>query len=280
METRLAVPFSVPLLGDPFTTVKNPMIFSSIDFFVSVTVRSVPLPGPELIVPIFNPQLRRTIAQILKKRGISGQLLISPQPGGKNENDFLATASLLYIGGIDNSESGLPAILDRVDDRAFFILSRALTSLSGGFVVCRRGEGLISLDGCLDASIHLKLKGSVKNTRPQLNLFSSLFPDLAEPLWHLTGHLVLEGGKAIRRGDSETMGKLLNLESSLAQSVGLVKIGDLCRTARLKGSYGKKVMCSNAMRGELILAPKEILPLPSYQSFHFTQEGVHEVEKC
>jgi hypothetical protein len=280
MEAHLAIPFSIPLLGDSFTNVKNPMIFSSIDLSYRITVVSTPLAGSELTLPIFHPQLRIMISRILKKKGLSGSFSLSPMPSERNENDFIATASLLYLGGVDDTEQGLPALLDRADDKALIILSRALTSLSGGFVVCRRGEGLISLDGGLEAAVHLKVKGQGRGTSARLDLFSSKFPDLAQPLWHLLGHLVLEGGMAIANHDNKTMGRLLTMESSLAHSVGLVDLGELRRIECLEGSYGGKVICSSAMRGELILAPDEIPTLPSFQRFHFTQEGVHELEKC
>ena len=37
-DTLLAIPFSIPILGEAFTSVGNPLIVSTLDFFVQVGV--------------------------------------------------------------------------------------------------------------------------------------------------------------------------------------------------------------------------------------------------
>jgi len=274
-DTLLAIPFSIPILGEAFTSVGNPLIISTLDF--SIQVRVSKEESKDLDVPLHSPSLKRVIEGYLKSRGISGKFSIASSIEEKAERDFLGTASLLFLSGIEGAESAVPALLSRVEGKSFITLARALTSISGGFVVCRRGEGLISLEGGVDASVHLRIRHKGRAVQRVLNSFSGSFPDLASPLWHLLGHLVLEGGKAIRESDAPTLGSLISLEGSLAHSVGLTNLRDLNMVARLRPSYGGKTICSEAFMGELILAPKETLPLTSYNRFRFTSSGVREV---
>jgi hypothetical protein len=274
-DTLLAIPFSIPILGESFTSIGNPLILSALDFFVQVGVTKEE--SKDLDVPLNSPSLRHAIESYLKTRGVSGKFSIKSNIEEKTERDFLGATSLLFLSGMEGAESAVPALLSRVEGKAFITLARALTSISGGFVVCRRGEGLISLEGGIDASVHLRIQHKGLAVQRVLNSFSASFPELASPLWHLLGHLVLEGGKAVRENDAPTLGKLISLEGMLAHSLGLTRLRDLNRVVRLRPAYGGKAICSEAFMGELILAPKETLPLTSYDRFRFTSSGVREV---
>ncbi len=274
-ETLLLIPFSIPILGEAFISVGNPLMISTLDFFVQVRVSKEE--SKDLGVPLHSSSLKRTIESYLRSKGTSGKFSFASNIEEKTERDFLGAASILFISGLESGESLVPALLKRVEGKAFLTLARALTSISGGFVVCRKGEGLISLEGRIEASVHLRIRHKGRAVQSVLNSFSSSYPELANPLWHLLGHLVLEGGKAIRENDAPTLGSLTSLEGALAYSVGLTRLRDLNRVARLRPSYGGKPICSEAFVGELILAPKETLPLTSYNRFRFTSSGVREV---
>jgi hypothetical protein len=274
-ETLLAIPFSIPILGEAFTSVGNPLMISTLDFFIQVRVSKEE--SRDLGIPLHSSALRHTMEIYLRSKGIGGKFSFASNIEEKTERDFLSVASLLFLSGLEGAESEVPALLSRVEGKSFITLARAFASISGGFVVCRRGEGLISLEGGVDASVHLRIWHKGRAVRKVLNSFSDSFPDLASPLWHLLGHLVLEGGKAVRENDASTLGSLISLEGVLAHSLGLTRLVELNRVARLRPSYGGKPICSEAFVGELILSPKETLPLTSYDRFQFTSSGVREV---
>jgi hypothetical protein len=276
VDALLSIPYSIPLLGEAFTAVKNPMLLASLDLFMDVRVTHTPQEALEL--PIACEPLRVALGSLLEGRGVRGRFKVISDAVDGVEKDFVTASALLYLAGAEELEPDLPLVTDRLDGDAFIILARALTSLSGGFVVCRRGEGLVSVEGSLDACVHLRLRGHGQargnNLRGKPDLFSESFDELAGSLWHLLGHLVLEGGKAVRQSDAPLFGRLLTLESSLAHAAGLVGLRELCRISRPAQSLGGKIVCSGGLRGELILMPKETLPLPSYSRLTFTAEGV------
>lgn len=277
-DVRLSIPYSIPVLGEAFTAVKNPVMLAALDLYLNVHIANDPLKALEL--PIINRSLRQALARLLEEKGLRGSFTILSSNLEGFEGDFLKVAALLYLVGAEELEPDLPLLMDCLDSEAFIILARALTSLSGGFVVCRQGEGLVSIEGGIDSAVHLKMHsrqlGRRRKQGEQLNLFTESLPELAGSLWHLLGHLVLEGGRAVRQRDSLHLGRLLTLESSLAHAVGLVGLEELRSILRPAHSLGGKVICSGSLRGELILTPKETLPLPSYSRFMFAPEGVCE----
>jgi mevalonate kinase len=275
VDVRLGIPLTIPILGEAFVSLNNPAVFATLDFYYQVRVKSEKADHLELTLK--SPTLTRVLMTLLKKEGLSAKFSITSQVLDQCEFDFLATAAMLYITGPDRIEPEVPAIMSKLQDRDFITFARALTSLSGGFVVCRKGEGLVSLEGKMDAFTHVRLNGKVRGIKEALMRFTEAFPELAAPFWHLMGHLVLEGGSAIREGDAEKMGKLMTFESDLLYSLGLADLNDLQKLSQLNPNYGGKIICSGAMNGVVVLTPKETSSQPYYNRFKFSADGVKEV---
>jgi hypothetical protein len=275
VDVQLGIPFTIPIFGEAFISLNNPVAFATLDFCTQVRVKNERTNHLELALK--SPALTRVLINLLRKEGLSGKFSITSQVLDQRELDFLATAALLYIADPDRIEPEVPAIMSRLQDRDFITFARALTSLSGGFVVCRKGEGLVSLEGKMDAFAHVRLSGKRRRVKEALARFSRAFPELVGPFWHITGHLVLDGGSAIREGNAEKMGKLMTLESDLLYSLGLVDLNDLRRLSQLNPNYGGKIICSEAMSGVVILTPKEALSPPHYNRFKFSADGVKEI---
>jgi len=279
LDVRLKVPLSIPVLGEAFVKANNPVMFSTLDLFLESSVSIEPSNALEL--SLHSRRLEHSVVQLFGNT-VQGKFSVTAPSFNENEDesDLLKLASFFYVVGMEKLEPVIPSLMGRVDEKNFITLSRALTSLCGGFVVCRRGEGLLPLDGGIDAAVILKLKGGDRRLSGRLSLFSKSFAELVEPLWHALGHLVIEGGRAVRLRDAPLMGKLLTLESSLAYSMGVLDLGDLRKLSRFHGSLGWKAICSRAVGGELILAPKETPKPPSCDWHNFTLEGIREVGSC
>lgn len=271
---HLEVPLSIPVMGEAFVAVNNPVMLSTVNLFFESRIRSEPSESLEL--SFHSGRLRRSVARLMQGV-LKGRFSVTVPALDDAEGDFIALASLFHVAGMENLDAILPRLLESADEKAFITISRALTSLYGGFVVCRKGEGAIPLEGCIDSPVVLKIKRRGVRLRGQIEQFSQSFPELSQPLWHALGHLVIEGGKAVRQRDAPMMGRLLTLESALAYSVGIVKLGELCRLSRFQGSLGWKAICSESITGELILASKETPEPPTYCRYGFTKEGIREV---
>lgn len=275
MELILAIPYSIPILGEAYSSLNNPVLLAALDFFTRVRLTAKPSGSPK--VPITLPSLRRTLTRALSEAGVTDDLQISSQVLDPRENDFLVAASVIYAYALNESPATLAPSLSVADDRSFLTLSRAMNALAGGFTVVRRGEGAVSLDGGLDASFHLSLCRGGSKVGAALESFSDRFPELAPPTWHLVGHLVLEGGRMVRCRDPEGLGRLMRLEAGLSHALGLLDAGELKPQDPTLRCHGYKPIRSEIMKGELILAPLETLPLPLFNRFNPTQEGINEV---
>jgi hypothetical protein len=275
VDLKLAIPFSIPVLGESYSSLNNPVLLAALDFFTHVRLTSKPSDAPK--IPIASPPLRRALTRLLIKAGVNEDVSIISQVLDPKENDFLAAASVIYVYNLHESPADLMPALSLTDDRSFLILSRAMNALSGGYTVVRRGEGAISLDGGIDAAFHLSLyRGSAK-LKEALESFSNRYPELAQPTWHMIGHIILEGGRMVREGDPEGLGRLMGVEAGISHALGLVDLMDFNRGHPLLKCYGSKPIRSEIMMGELILAPEETLPLPPFSRFNPTQEGMREV---
>jgi len=274
-KINLSIPFTIPLLGEAFVSSGNPLLTATLDF--SINAKLIHEEQGKLEIPINSKPLRAKVARYLESHGVGGRFRIESQITNPIEQDFIGAASLLFTTGADELEADIPTLISKTNDSCFITLARSLTALSGGFVVSRKGEGLISLDGRIGAPVHIRTIRKRIFARRKLESFSCAFPDLAGPLWHLLGHLVLDGSEAIRAGDASRLGRLFSLEGALAHSAGLVGLGDLRRIASVKPAFGGKAIYSDAFAGELILAPEETLPAPSYSRFRFNQGGVKEI---
>jgi len=276
VDAQLGIPFSIPILGEAFISLNNPSIFTTLDFLAQV--RIVSSHSNQLELPIKSPSLRRAVARILWKDGISGRFNITSQVKDPQELDFLATAALLYLATPEIISREIPSIFERMPDKDFITLARALTSLSGGFVICRKGDGPLSLNGHLDARAHIRLNSRGRNVKGSLTRFSSSFPELADPFWHLVGHLALNGGESVQEGDPARMGRLMTLESKLLHCLGLVDARMLRDLSKPSPNYGGKILCTEAMAGVVVLTSPAVPSPPQSNRFSFTQEGIMEIE--
>lgn len=269
---KLVVPFPLPLLGESLIEVGNPVLISSINFFTEVDVNF--RESSEVHVPLTLPSLKRLIEDYLIS--INRHLVFHVNPP---DQDYLTLASVLYVIGPESLEDYTPNFLNKLSGRPLMVMIRALAALSGGFVVCRKGEGLVSLNGSPEASVLLNTKKHTKSSSGALKRFYETFPDLSQPLWHTLGHIVIEGSKAIRENDAKKLGSLMTIESSISCAIGLIKPKDLARLSRIKSAYGAKIVSFGDFRGDLILSPSETSPWGNYQKFTFTTEGVSEVDQ-
>lgn len=275
MELELEVPFSVPILGESFSSLNNPVLLATVDFFTRVRLRRRAVSAPK--IAIASPHLRRALTRLLHQVGVREEVSIAAPVSDPKEMDFLTSASLIYAFNLHESPADLAPALSVEDDRAFLTLSRAMNAFAGGFTMVRRGEGAVSLEGNIDAALHLSLKKGRVRARVALESFSNRYPELAQPTWHLLGHTVMEGGRMVRESNPEGLGRLMAFEAAISHALGVVTLGTR-RYAQLQPRcYGSKPISSEVMKGELILAPKETLPLPPFKRFKMTRDGVSEV---
>ncbi|MDD1776346.1 MAG: hypothetical protein LUP94_03225 [Candidatus Methanomethylicus sp.] len=270
----LSVPFTLPILGEAFIGTGNPLLSAALDLPLNISVQIEDSAVPD--IPIRSPKIRKVLERYLISHGIGGKYTISTPMIDPSDYDYVSASALLFLSSTEEAQIDAPSLLNKVDGKSFITLSRALTSLSGGFVVSRKGEGLISLEGAIDAHVHLKRLPRRSGIQRKVTLFSESFPELADPLWHLLGHLVLDGCEAVRNGDTEKLGRLMELENRLAHSMGLLTLGDLRRIAKHVSSFGGKVICSESFVGELILAPNNSLS-SCHERYSFTSDGVSEI---
>jgi hypothetical protein len=227
-------------------------------------------------VPVSSAPLRKALTKALDSAGISEDISLESAATDPIESDFLATAGIIFAYGLNESPAELMPALSLADDRSFLTLSRAMSAVSGGFTVVRRGEGAVSLDGGIDASFHLSLWKARCKTAGCIQRFSRRFPELAPPTWHLLGHIILEGGRMVREGDSEGLGKLMTMEAAISNALGIADACDLKAECPSSGWYASKPLRCAIMTGGLILAPRETLPLRGFDRLNPTQEGIAE----
>ncbi len=270
-KINLLVPFSLPLLGEAFIDIGNPALISTINFFTKIEITFDE--HSKAHTPLSSLPLKRIVEDHLNTRGEQKIFHVTPP-----YRDFLTLASILYLIGPDSLQESAPLFISKLSGKPLMTMVRALTAISGGFVVCRKGEGLVSLNGDPEASVLLSIKPHGKSTSGTIRNFNETFPDFSQRLWHTIGHIVVEGSKAIRENDPKKLGYLMTLESSISCAIGLLKPRDLVRLFRVKGVYGSKMITLEDAKGELILSPKETSTWGNYQTFSFTSTGVSEVE--
>jgi len=268
---KLLIPFSLPLLGESYLDLGNPVLISTINFFTEVNVQLDQ--SAEAHVPLSSPSLKRVVEDHLNSIGKHITFQVSP-----SGNDYLTLTSVLYIAASESLDDYAPFLVGRLNGSSLMTMVRSLSAISGGFVLCRKGEGLISLGGNLDASVMLVVKKSRRLLRSAAKRFHDTFPELSQPLWHTLGHIVIEGGKATKENNAKKVGHLMIIESAISCAIGLIKPKDLARLSRVKASYGAKMVYLGEMSGDLILSSMEALPLGHSQKFHFTTKGVDEIE--
>lgn len=274
LDIRLAIPFSVPLLGEAYASLNNPVLFAALDFFAHVRLTGKPVDSPR--VPISSAPLRRALTKALSDIGVRDDVALVSAASDPIESDFLAAASIIFAYGLHESPSALIHALSIPDDKSFLTLSRAMNAVAGGFTVVRRGEGAISLEGSIDAALHLSLRKAQGGKKNCIERFSRCHPELAQPTWHLVGHIVLEAGRMLREGDPEGLGRLMVMEAGISHALGMLEANELHPQYPRAGFYASKPLRSEIMAGELILAPRETLPLTGFNRLNPVQEGIVE----
>lgn len=270
---KLDVPFTVPLLGEAFVEVGNPMITAALDFSWHVTVKESHSEMPS--VPIKSPFLNKAVSRFLSSQGLGGCYSVSGPHVGGSDQDYVNAAALLYLTECDAIESDLQPLLKKAGSGDFITAARALTALSGGIVASRQGEGFLSIDSGTSGPICLRILPEPYHSEV-LDKFSKEFPGLSDPMWHLLAHLVLVGIDAIQGGDIAALGRALSLEASFLHATGQITLADLQRISEIP-SYGSKVVVSPTLVADLAIPLDRKLP-DDLQVMRFTYDGVTEIE--
>ncbi len=87
MDLKLAMPLTVPVLGEAYSSLNNPVLFAALDFFTHVRLTGRPADAPRL--PVSSPPLRRALTRALTKIGAREELRLVSQVSDRIENDFL-----------------------------------------------------------------------------------------------------------------------------------------------------------------------------------------------
>uniref|UniRef100_A0A7J3UXJ4 Uncharacterized protein n=1 Tax=Candidatus Methanosuratincola petrocarbonis (ex Vanwonterghem et al. 2016) TaxID=1867261 RepID=A0A7J3UXJ4_9CREN len=271
---RLDVPFTVPLLGEAFVEAGTPLLTAALGFSWRVTVKKSE--SPKLSIPISSPYLKKILSKFLASQGLDGYYSVSGPHEGGSDQDFVNAAALLYLTECGAIEESLPQLLKRAGSWDFVTAARALTSLSGGVVASRQGEGFLSIDSTTSGPICLRILPGRRIDETPVSKFSKEFPALSDSMWHLVAHLVLEGIGAIQRGDLAALGRAFSLEASLLYATGQIALSDLQRISGIP-SLGSKVIVSPALVADLAIPSEGVLP-DDFQMVRFSYEGVNEIE--
>ncbi|MEM0285851.1 MAG: hypothetical protein QXW34_01755, partial [Candidatus Methanomethyliaceae archaeon] len=230
-KIRLSIPFSIPILGEAFIDTNNPALFSTISFLIEAEISFYN--SNKIVIPIIDKSIKKIMENYFSKKNLYFEFNINPP-----NNDFISLTSILYLIG------------DKISEYDIVELMRALTALSGGFVIFRKNEGIISINGKLDSTIFINLKNKNKSQNRIIKKFANEFPELYQPMLHTIGHITIEGGKAVRDGDSKKLGRLMLIESGISLTMGLVKPKDLMSVSKIKNIYGGKVILAGDVLGE------------------------------
>lgn len=121
-----------------------------------------------------------------------------------------------------------------------------LISTIGGVIAYRRGEGYVSIETPVEPMVVVGFTGSRRPTGTMVKKVEKLrraFPEVMTPLFHAGGHLTIEAAEALREGDLERLGKLLDINHGLLCAIGVStrKIDKLVYLARRAGALGAKL---------------------------------------
>ncbi|MEM4657535.1 MAG: hypothetical protein QXX77_03830 [Candidatus Methanosuratincola sp.] len=271
---RLDVPFTVPLLGEAFVESGTPLLTAALAFSWRVTLKKSD--SQKLSIPISSPYLNKTLSKFLSSQGLDGHYSISGPHEGGPDQDFVNAAALLYLTECDEIEANLPQLLKKVGPWDFVTAARALTSLSGGLVASRQGEGFLSIESTANGPICLRILPGRQIDETPVSRFSREFPALTDPMWHLLAHLVLEGINAVQKGDLTALGRAFSLEASLLYATGQIALSDLQRISEIR-SLGSKIIISPTLVADLAI-PGEGGLHDDFQIVRFSYEGVREIE--
>ncbi len=271
---KLDVPFTVPLLGEAFVEAGTPLLTAALGFSWRVTVKKSD--SQNLSIPISSPHLKKMLSKFLASQGLDGYYSISGPHEGGPDQDFVNAAALLYLTECDAIEENLPQLLKKAGPWDFVTVARALTSLSGGVVASRQGEGFLSIESTASGPICLRILPGRRLDETPVSKFSKDFPALSDPMWHLLAHLVLEGINAIQRGDLAALGRAFSLEASLLYATGQIALSDLQRVSEIP-SLGSKIIVSPTLVADVAIPAGGALP-EDFQVVRLSYEGVKEIE--
>ncbi|RLF08924.1 MAG: mevalonate kinase [Thermoprotei archaeon] len=121
-----------------------------------------------------------------------------------------------------------------------------LISTVGGVVAYRRGEGYVAVEASVKPTIIVGYTGSRRPTGAMVKRVERLrrkYPEVMAPLFHAGGHLTIEAAEALREGDLERLGELLNVNHGLLCAIGVStrKLDKLVYAARGAGALGAKL---------------------------------------
>ncbi|MEM4700114.1 MAG: mevalonate kinase [Candidatus Nezhaarchaeales archaeon] len=121
-----------------------------------------------------------------------------------------------------------------------------LVSTVGGVVAYRKGEGYVSVDPPVRPTIVVGFTRSRRATGGMVRRVEALmrrFPEVMAPLFHAGGHLTIEAANALRDGDLERLGELLDINHGLLCAIGVStrRLDKLVCLARRAGALGAKL---------------------------------------
>lgn len=120
-------------------------------------------------------------------------------------------------------------------------------STYGGAIAYRKSEGFIRLQADFSPiSLVLSDSGIPRSTGEMVAKVRSLkerYPTVMDPLYHAAGRLAIEVGKALERGDFQTVGDLMNINHGLLSAVGVsnMELERLVHASRKLGALGAKI---------------------------------------
>jgi len=121
-----------------------------------------------------------------------------------------------------------------------------MVSTVGGVIAYRRGEGYVAVEAPIELTIVVgftRSRGPTGSMVKRVEELARRFPEVMIPLFHAGGHLTLEAAEALREGDLERLGELLNVNHGLLCAVGVStrKLDELIYAARRAGALGAKL---------------------------------------
>lgn len=119
-------------------------------------------------------------------------------------------------------------------------------SSMGGFIAFRRSEGWLRIESKADFELVVgdtKIERSTKELVARVRSLKESFPDVINPIIHAIGHISIEAAKALREGDIESVGKLMDVNHGALWALGVSHetLDRLVYAAKKAGALGAKL---------------------------------------
>lgn len=119
-------------------------------------------------------------------------------------------------------------------------------STYGGIIAFRRGEGFIPIKSKSSITLVLGDSGIRRSTRDLVQKVQKLknsYPNILNPIYHAAGHLAIQAAQAIRDGEIEKLGELMNINQGLLRAVGASsqELENLIYASLKAGALGAKL---------------------------------------